>query len=133
MYEFPDDGYDYTKHLKPMGEGTFIPAVQSSSNLSAELFGLAPLIEDMEVKQSLQAGSEQFLPEDVLYLLDNPEDVEENDLQDDFMIAADASGDEDDLFVIFTLYFYFPPVSHFLQFFKFFFHYFDFFLTLSFF
>merc|ERR1712137_688154 len=89
-YGFPDDGYDYSKHLKPMGGGTFIPAEVEASG---ELFGLSPLAEDVE-SQHVIGGSEKFLPDDVLELLHG--EYEENDLQDDFVVIADASCSEDE-------------------------------------
>ena len=81
-YGFPDDGYDYAKHLKPMGGGTFISVEEASGHL----FGLPPVLEDVESRY-VPGGSEAFLPPDVLAQLEG--DFSDNDLQDDWMAAAD--------------------------------------------
>ena len=73
-----------------MGGGTFIPAevVESGS-----LFGMEPLVEDIESRHII-GGPERMLPPDVLELLEG--DYDENDLQDDFIVVADASCSDDD-------------------------------------
>lgn len=91
-YGFPDDGYDYSKHLKPMGGGTFIPAEITESGT---LFGLPPLIEDIETK-GIIGGSEEFLPKDVLDQLHGNVEYDLDDLQDDFLVEADASASDFD-------------------------------------
>lgn len=68
-----------------MGEGTFIPAEVEQSG---DLFGLPPLIEDVE-SQHVIGRSETFLPDDILALLHGDNEDEVYDLQDDFLVVAD--------------------------------------------
>lgn len=88
-YGFPDDGYDYSKHLKPMGGGTFISVEEASGHL----FGLPPVLEDVESRYT-PGGSEAFLPPDVLQQLEG--EFSDNDLQDDWMAVADEDASDDD-------------------------------------
>jgi hypothetical protein len=88
-YDFPDDGYNYAQHLKPMGGGTFIAAVEDPSG---DLFGRPPVLEDIEARY-IMGGSESVLPPDVLELLEG--DFEEGDLQDDFLAIADAEASDE--------------------------------------
>merc|ERR1711907_411713 len=47
-YGFPDDGYDYMKHLKPIGAGKFIPAlIPPTIHITGD-------IEEPEVKSNIE-------------------------------------------------------------------------------
>mmetsp|Transcript_13452 Transcript_13452/g.53443 ORF Transcript_13452/g.53443 Transcript_13452/m.53443 type:complete len:515 (+) Transcript_13452:43-1587(+) len=81
---FPDDGYDYAQHLKPIGGGTFVPAVP----LPDDVFGVPALEEDAALFHPQAGGAERYLDDDILAALEGEaSDVEE--LEDDFLYIAD--------------------------------------------
>ena len=89
---FPDDGYDYFKHLRPIGGGVFVP----STDLPEELFGLEELDEDRDLIHPQVGGVERFLDKEILELLEGDVEAEDN-LQDDFFTIANEKreGEED--------------------------------------
>eukprot|EP01095_Lingulamoeba_sp_RSL-Kostka_P009660 TRINITY_DN334_c4_g1_i1.p1 TRINITY_DN334_c4_g1~~TRINITY_DN334_c4_g1_i1.p1 ORF type:complete len:608 (+),score=326.65 TRINITY_DN334_c4_g1_i1:41-1825(+) len=92
-YMFPDDGYDYSQHLRPAGGGVFIPAI--FDELPEEMFGLPPLEEDDELIHPQVFGNEEkFLDREILDILDGKQEVQD-DLPDDFLWVADQSDDEE--------------------------------------
>merc|ERR1712110_113719 len=71
------------------GGGTFISVEEASGHL----FGLPPVLEDIESRY-VPGGSEAFLPPDVLEQLEG--DYSDNDLQDDWMAIADEDEIDDE-------------------------------------
>merc|ERR1712110_119512 len=72
------------------GGGTFISVEEASGHL----FGLPPVLEDIESRY-VPGGSEAFLPPDVLEQLEG--DYSDNDLQDDWMAIADEDESDDEM------------------------------------
>lgn len=69
--DLDDSHYDYTQHIRPIGEGTFIPTIRRQMRLNEKMEirkerpPLPEPIEDPEVLQTLEAlGDEAFVNDD---------------------------------------------------------------------
>eukprot|EP01132_Coremiostelium_polycephalum_P007472 gene7472-9180_t len=99
---FPNDGYDYSKVLRPIGGGIFIPAVYDKSQLRGHKGGITDLVKESEPAPYMygleEIAKEYIRDENDIEKLEIDEDLKEalkgdsdfEELDDDFILQANG-------------------------------------------